>query len=150
MRRSLPRLIVPQVHPMVPKGPSERGFLYKGTNQNKWHQITAKNTIQRTPEDWQHFMRLLMPENWFMGVFFFATLVVGVFGCAVHCSSYIENGTLSSFSGVTGTNSDLFQRNYEMTELLRRHKTVYNQIRAEIGDAPDVLRAPNDTIHWKE
>jgi hypothetical protein len=150
LRRSTARLIIPQMHPVGLGSPSERGFLYKGTNVNKFAQIISKNNVQRSYGDFDTYLRISQPEQyfcwyWLLGLVLGANVMVIVYSAAWLDQPTFLGGNNQSLSG-----NELFQRNYEMTELLARHRTVYDQVCAEVGAVPEVLRAPKDSQNWKQ
>lgn len=144
LKRSRVSLIVPYMHQFVPGCPKTRGLLYKQSNLNRYHRITAKNPTQRTWRDDSQYMMLMMPE-----VTFFGASTIGLGFTALYlmgqCFPSSKNGNGNDWQGGNLNDQEVYQRNAEMTEVINRHRTVIRQIREEIGAAPDVLRPQKDS-----
>ena len=140
-------LTIPQVHLAVGGTPSARGHLYRPSNQNKFHQMLAKNQSQRTWNDHQQYMILQNPEVYMMAVMTLGLMLVTATMTYSNLGRTQENQYTASIVAA-GNTAELFQRNYEMAEVLRRHRTVIDQVRKEIGEVPDVLRPPESNTRW--
>ena len=110
----------------------------------------AKNVVQRDLKDVQHWFLLYNPEVYFFMWMMVGTAAAGVAMVFLNSGRWNETMYTTSAGGVTPNSAELFQRNYEMTEAIQRHRTVLDQVRAEIGEVPEVLRAPPSVVNWSE
>jgi hypothetical protein len=152
LRRTTPRAMVP-FHPVVVGGrPSERGMLYRDSQQNSYTRVQAVAEQQRTEEEARMHSFLRLPElylyQYFIGFFAFVTVVRWLYMFPLERNTH-KQGARHTMGAMNY--DEVWKRNTEMAQIFAYHRDLIDTTRREFGPRPAIFDPPTrDGVVWHD
>ncbi|EPY30002.1 hypothetical protein STCU_04285 [Strigomonas culicis] len=143
-RQTTRRYIKPFLHALSPGArASEKGFLYRNSNQNAHARIASIQNCQRTYTENRAFGLLLLPDQMIGSAL---VCVLAIITLIVNAPNMLfgSGSTYDNRLSLTLSSHERFRRNEEMRLIFEDHKVRLDNGKEVAGPRPEVFSAPGE------